>query len=122
MKQAATPTDHILDTLQPLHKGLIVKHLQRKPSPSGLIVIRENPEMMDMVGDGENGNHNDNRRVGLVSQVLSVGPGVHGVKKGDVIMHTAWNDLPAWLDAPKEYAMIREADVWGHYDGPEYSA
>jgi co-chaperonin GroES (HSP10) len=122
MKPQATDTRHILETLTPLHNGILVKHLEKKGTLSGLIVIRENSDMMDMVGDGMNGEHNDNRRVGLVSKVLSVGGSVLGVKKGDVIMHTAWNDLPAWLDAPKGYAMIREADVWGHYDGSEYTA
>lgn len=122
MKTATViPVPTVLDTLQPLHDRLIVKHLERKPS-SGLIIVRENEDMFDMVGDGKNGEHNDNRRVGIVSQVIQVGTSVRGVKKGDVIMHTAWNDLPAWLDAPKNYAIIREGDVFGHYAGSEYTA
>lgn len=101
-----------LEHLRPLHDRILVQRLTLK---SQLIqVIRENPNLQDMIGQGDNAEHDDNRRVFLMSHVLAVGPSVHSVKKGDTIVHTAWNDLPPWLDAPPDYSMIRENDVAGH--------
>lgn len=103
-----------LDQLQPLHDRLLVKRLPLKKRL--LEIIRENPNLIDMVGQGCNGEHNDNRRGFLMSRVIAVGTSVQGIKKGDAIVHTAWNDLPPWLDAPSDYAMIRESDVAGQCD------
>lgn len=103
-----------IENLRPLHDRLLVKKLQLKKRL--IEVIRDNPHMADMIAQGMNGEHDDNRRVFLMSRVVSVGNSVRGVKKGDMIVHSAWNDLPPWLNAPKEYAMIRENDVAGHAD------
>jgi len=101
----------LLDNLSPLHDRILVRRLVLK---SQLIqLIQENSNLSDMIGMGENGEHDDNRRVFLMSRVLAVGGSVRGIKKGDTIAHTAWNDLPPWLDAPKDYSMIRENDVAG---------
>lgn len=105
------------EQMAPLHDRLIVRHLERKKT-DGLIVIRDNPHMLDFIGDGKNGEHNDNRRVGVVSRIVSVGETVRGLKKGETILHTAWNDF-ADCEEFKGYAMIREGDVWGHYDAKE---
>jgi co-chaperonin GroES (HSP10) len=109
----------MIERMTPLHDRVLVRYLHKKPSSSDLILVRENPDMMDYIGQGDNGGHDDNRRVGIVSQVISVGDGVRDIAKGDVIMHTAWDDLPEWLDH-KGYAAIRVADVFGHYFGEEY--
>lgn len=102
--------------LTPLHDRLIVKHLREQVGRS--LVIRENPNLVDFVGQGENGEHNDNRRVAVRSVVVSIGAKVRGVKVGDCILHTAWNDFPEWFNREigEEYALIRQNDVMGHLD------
>jgi hypothetical protein len=105
-----------LESIRPLHDRIIVKHLAE---PQGLIhVVRENPLLVDYVGQGDNGSHDDNRRVFLTSTVISVGSEVRGVKKGDIIRHTAWDDLPESL-RQRGWAMIREGDVAGRLQGAQ---
>lgn len=97
--------------MRPLHDRLVVKHITEK---HGLIeVIRENPDLVNFVKQGENGDADDNRRVFLKSEVISVGCDVRGVKVGDIIKHTAWDDLPEAYRQPG-YSMIREKDIAGH--------
>lgn len=104
-----------LEQLQPLHDRILVIHL---PRTGTLEVIRENPGLVDMIGQGDNAQHDDNRRVFRVSRVVSVGESVRGVRKGDTIAHTDWNDLPDWAQTEenKGYAIIREKDVAGHVE------
>lgn len=108
--------EQIPHAVQPLHDRIIVKRIQSLATLESklIILVRENPELLDFVGDGNNGHNNDNRRVALMSQVIAVGAGVRGVKKGDIIAHTAWNDFPQLFEIPKEYALITEGDVMGH--------
>lgn len=95
------------ETIQPLGDRLVVKKLPvDEVTASGLIVIRENPHLQDMIGDGANGEHNDNRRVFIRSIVVSCGSKVRGIKPGDVVMHTDWSDA----DLPG-YALIRQGDI-----------
>lgn len=110
--------------LQPVDDRVLIRALPAEPNSAGLIVIRENPHLIDFVGDGVNGEHNDNRRVGIVGVVVATGPGGWdekkfkvrkiSVKPGDVVMFTAWNDLATLL--PRDHYLIREGDIWGMYE------
>lgn len=112
MTAKSNPTSsNWLERIRPLHDRIVVQHL---PEPkTSIIIVRENPALMDFVGQGENGGHDDNRRVFVTSLVVSVGGDVRGVHPGDVVKHTAWDDLPEVLRQPG-WAMIREADIAGH--------
>lgn len=104
--------------IAPLHDRIIVKRLESLATLDSKIIllVRENPELMDFVGDGNNGENNDNRRIAVMSKVIAVGSGCRDIKKGDLIAHTAWNDFPAIFDIPKDYAMITQRDVMGHIE------
>lgn len=103
-----------IEHITPLHDRILVRRLTKKNER--VIWVREHPEMIDMVGQGENAQHDDNRRVFIMSRVLAIGSAVRDIAKGDTIVHTAWNDLPSWLDVPADYCFIRENDVAGHCD------
>jgi co-chaperonin GroES (HSP10) len=108
----------------PIDDRVLIRALPVNLNPSSLIVIRENEHLVDFVGDGSNGEHNDNRRVGIVGVVVATGPGgwdekkfkvqKMSVKPGDVVMFTAWNDLATLL--PSDHYLIREGDIWGMYE------
>lgn len=101
-----------------LRDRVLVRRID-KPTDSGLVVIREHPEMVDFIDGDKTGAHNDNRRVGLTGVVVAVGPGVYDedgdfhrttVQPGEVVMFTAWNDA---ADIFPGHNLIREGDIWG---------
>lgn len=105
--------------IRPLHDRVLVRRLPEAPRLDGLILIKNDASMMDVVHDGTD-KHSDYRRVPLLGEVVAVGPGKYDeknrfhrttVKPGDVVIFTDWND---WDQAPAGLYMIREGDVWGY--------
>ncbi|HUD64704.1 MAG TPA: hypothetical protein VMQ17_09005 [Candidatus Sulfotelmatobacter sp.] len=106
---------------QPALDRVLVRRME-KSDDNGLVVIRENPHLVDVVSNQTDGNHGDYRRVPVLGIVVAVGPGKYNqkfkfkpttVKPGEVVIFTEWND---WADAPEGLYLIREADIWGHYE------
>ena len=115
--QADFPIDPFKFT--PLHDGVLVRDLPEAPRGDGLIVIRENPELVNAISGTTDGSGDDYRRVGIVGEVIAIGPGRLSkrnrripmtVKPGDRITCTSWNDLE--LGLPKGFRLVREGDVW----------
>jgi co-chaperonin GroES (HSP10) len=93
-----------------------------EPRKDGLVLIRENPDCVDVVSNQTDGAHGDYRRVPVLGVVVAVGPGRFDkkfkfhpttVKPGEVVIFTEWND---WAEAPEDLYLIREADIWGRYE------
>lgn len=108
---------------QPLRDGVIVRDFGQKTHPLGLVLIRENPEMVDVVSNQTDGSHGDYRRIPIDGEVIAVGPGKYDakgrrkptvVKPGDKVRYSTWNDAPDVL--PEGFRMIQEADIWGWLD------
>lgn len=106
---------------QPTLDRVLVRRMN-KPREDGLVVVKENPNCVDVVSNQTDGNHGDYRRVPLLGVVVAVGPGRWDhkkfkfrptmVKPGEVVIFTEWND---WENAPEDLFLIREGDIWGHY-------
>lgn len=106
---------------QPTLDRVLVRRLKQKTRKHDLVVVRENPDCVDVVSNQADGSHGDYRRVGIVGVIVAVGPGKFDeenwkfypttVKPGEVVMFTEWND---WADAPEDLYLIREADIWGY--------
>lgn len=85
--------------------------------------LLQNPNCVDVVANQADGSHGDYRRVGILGVIVAVGPGKFDeekwkfypttVKPGEVVMFTEWND---WADAPEGLYLVREGDIWGHYE------
>ena len=104
-------------TIQPLHDRVLVRLLEKERA-DGLVIIRERPDCVDLVGDGPQ--HSDHRRVGFTGVVVAVGPGkldekfkfrATRVKPGEVVTFSAWDDLDGRIPG---HCMIREGDIWGY--------
>lgn len=108
--------------IEPTQDRVIVRDF---PQPSSLVVlIRKNPNCVDVVSGQTKGDHGDYRRVGIYGEVIAVGPGKRDkkdrlkrttVKPGDKVQYTAWNDGEDFL--PSGFRMITEGDIWGWIDG-----
>lgn len=115
--QASFPIDPYKFT--PLHDGVLVRDLPQAPRGDGLIVIRENPELVNAISGTTDGSGDDYRRVGIVGEVIAIGPGRLSkrnrripmtVKPGYQVTCTAWNDLE--LGLPKGFRLVCEGDIW----------
>jgi len=111
------------EQFQPLRDGVLVRLLSDRPHPLGLIVLRENPQFVDVVSNQTDGAHGDYRHVSAEGIVIAVGPGrwhdkqsgsSHFIpttlKPGERITFTAgWDDLEGAIAG---HVLVREADVW----------
>jgi co-chaperonin GroES (HSP10) len=103
----------------PLRDGVLVRDLPEAPRKDGLVIIRENPELKNVVSSTTDGTADDYRREGRTGIVIACGPGRMSkrnrlipltVKPGDQVTYTAWNDLDASL--PAGFRLIMEGDIW----------
>lgn len=101
--------------LRPIHDRVLIEAI--KDPEQGLIIVRNDPHVMDAVNDGTDA-HSDYRRRGIKGTVIAVGPGKYGkhhqlqptsVKPGQRVVFSDWND---WETAPEGFYLIREADIW----------
>jgi co-chaperonin GroES (HSP10) len=108
--------------LQPMRDLVLVRDLPPKPHHLGLVIIRENPELGDVISGTTDGSHGDYRHVACDGEVIAVGPGKYNektqrripvtVQPGDIVRYTAWNDLPDLL--PPGFRLIQQGDIWGY--------
>lgn len=115
---------------QPLRDLVLVRDLQslqNRLSPGGIVMVLENPELVDVVSGTTDGSHGNYARESLEVEVVAIGPGkwIHEKRKswfkpttlkpGDRVRCTAWNDAPD--DAlPAGYRLILEGDVWWKHE------
>lgn len=108
-------------SFRPTDDRILVEDLPQKRA-DGLILMLENPEMVDASSGTTDGSHGNYQRVGITGRVVAVGPGKWaekkavripiGVEPGEIITYTAWNDLPEGF-LPPQYRLIRKNDIWG---------
>jgi hypothetical protein len=105
---------------KPLRDGVLLRDLP-EPRKDGLIIIRENPDVINAISGTTDGSGGDYRRVGIVGEVIAVGPGKLDkklrrvpmtLKPGDRVRVSSWNDGVNWL--PEGFRLVQQADVWGY--------
>lgn len=116
----------IVAALQPIHDRVLVKIVEEEVALDQILIVKDHAECVDAI-DGmrdPEGKHNDYRRVGILGEIIAVGPGKWvkpergeeffrptTVKPGEFVYFTNWND---WEEAPPGFALITEGDVMGH--------
>jgi co-chaperonin GroES (HSP10) len=109
---------------QPLDNRVLVRDSPVRSHPQGLVVVRENPDQVDVVSNQTDGDHGDYRRIAIDGEVIACGPGKLdkklrriplSVKPGERVRYTSWQDGEGLF--PPGFRLIREADIWGYADG-----